>query len=68
MHKLPKNRYQKAEAEILLFDNSDIITTSGNAGENSGCPGSGWENYTGYNPGGLCTSNWGGTGNITQWG
>lgn len=66
MQGIQKIRYEKAQAEVLLFDNSDIITTSGNAGENSGCQGSGWENYTGYNPGGLCVSSWGGSGNDPQ--
>lgn len=56
--------YEKATAEIVLFDNCDVITTSG-AEENSGCPGSGWENYTGSGSG-LCVSSWGGSGNIPQ--
>ena len=56
--------YEKAAAEIVLFDNSDVITTSG-ADENGGCPRSGWENYTGSGSG-LCVCSWGGSGNIPQ--
>lgn len=42
-----KKVYQKAVAEVILFDNSDVITTSGMDGENTYCmsgydrPGSG---------------------------
>lgn len=45
-----KQAYEKAKAHVVLFDNSDVITTSGgdygeNAGEGS-CPGNGnWEKY-----------------------
>lgn len=31
-----KKLYQKAVAEVILFDNSDVITTSGMDGENTG--------------------------------
>lgn len=61
MRGIETNHYQKARAEIVLFDNCDVITTSGNAGENGGCPGYGWD----YQPG-ICQGGWGGTGNIPQ--
>lgn len=33
-------RYEKAKAEVVMFDNSDVITTSNCAGQNhdNGCP------------------------------
>lgn len=62
MRDTEKYHYQKAQAEVLLFDNSDIITTSGNAGENGGCPNN-WDSVPD-----LCAGGWGGTGNETQWG
>lgn len=43
-----KKVYQKAVAEVILFDNSDVITTSGMDGENTYC-------MTGYDrPGSGC--------------
>lgn len=33
-------KYTKARAEVVMFDNSDVITTSpGGIGENTGCEG-----------------------------
>lgn len=51
MQGIQKLRYQKAQAEVLLFDNSDIITTSGNAGETGDCPNN-WESVPDICPGG----------------
>ncbi len=39
-----KKAYVSAEAEVILFDNSDVITTSG-AGGGGGCPA--WANQNG---------------------
>lgn len=45
-----KQAYDKAKAHVVLFDNSDVITTSGGIGEvnseSGGCQGNGnWEKY-----------------------
>ena len=36
-------RYEKAVAEVIVFDNSDVVTTSG--GDDGGCPT--WSNQNG---------------------
>lgn len=45
-----KQTYEKAKAHVVLFDNSDVITTSGGFSdentETGSCPGNGnWEKY-----------------------
>ena len=46
-----KQAYEKAKAHVVLFDNSDVITTSGGFSdventETGSCPGNGnWEKY-----------------------
>lgn len=52
MSKNSENRkYEKASADVVYFDNSDVITTSGNSGTGDG-PGEGtgcvtWSNQNG---------------------
>lgn len=39
-------KYEKAVAEVVYFDNSDVITTSGGTGGGNGC--TAWSSQNGY--------------------